>query len=466
VNLPATTSISNAGEDRDPFADSAEDIAAEETREKAELFAWADSVLGLGEAELELALTAAVKRFGKKRAELLRIVKARKHDKKKESDRTRSQPEEDRPEDNVRYYGDAFKVSNRGVFARGVDNEGNTVWRQISSTPIDPLALTRDTRRENWGTYVRIVNRDGEEKKIAIPHALIAANKAADIAALLASLGVGVVANKEARHALLEFLMPDLKERITAVPQIGWHPTGNIWVFVLPDETIVPAGFDGPRPVLQTASLQLQHGFDVSGTVEEWIEKVAAPLAGNSNIHLSVGIAFAGPLLKFANEPPGIFHQVGSSKIGKSLVGAIGQSVWGRAKVPGEADAFGASWNATAVGLERYAVLRSDVGAYFDEIGEGSPQTIRSAIYMLANGSTKLHGTRDINLRRMAQSAITTMCAGQGEARPGRLSELAFGALSRGLCRRPGTASRGPCQNFNRSRACPKVLDRCAPRRN
>ena len=344
---------------------------------------------------------------------MLRIIKARQNDKKKESDRTRSQPEEDRPEDNVRFYGDDFKVSNRGVFWRDVDDQGKTVWRPISTTRIDLLALTRDTRHENWGTYVLIVNRDGEEKKIPIPHELIAANKAIDIAARLASLGVGVVANKDARQKLLEFLMLDLKERITAVPQIGWHRSGLTWVFVLPDETIVPRGFDGPRPVLQTSSLQLQHGFDVSGTADEWIEKVAAPLAGNSNVYLCVGIMFAGPLLKWANEPPGLVHLPGASKIGKSLVGAVGQSVWGRPKVPGEADAFGASWTATAVGLERYAVLRSDVGAYFDEIGEGLPQTIRQAIYALANGSTKLRGDREINLRPTESYRILGISTGE-----------------------------------------------------
>src|SRR3954463_16537708 len=54
-----------AAEETDPFTASAEDVAAEETRGKAELFAWADSALGLDEAELELALDAAVKRFGR-----------------------------------------------------------------------------------------------------------------------------------------------------------------------------------------------------------------------------------------------------------------------------------------------------------------------------------------------------------------------------------------------------------------
>src|SRR5262249_19412593 len=103
----------------------------------------------------------------------------------------------------------------------------------------------------------------------------------------------------------------------------------------------------------------------------------------------------------------------GTSKIAKSLVGAIGQSVWGRPKVPGEPDAFGASWTATAVGLERYAVLRSDVGGYFDEIGEGAPKVIRPAIYVLANGSSKLRGTPDIDLRPMESFRVLGISTGE-----------------------------------------------------
>jgi putative DNA primase/helicase len=413
VKLPGRDGESDAGGDRDPFADTAEDIAAEETRDKAELFAWADSVLGLGEAELELEIAAAVKRFRKTRAVLLRIVKARRSEKKKESERTRRPHEEDRTDDNVRYYGSDFKVSNRGVFARRFDNQGFPYWEQISTTRIDIVALTRDSRAESWGTYVVIKNRDGGVKKLAIPHSLIAGEKAVEIAGMLASLGVGVVVSKFARQSLLQFLTTDVKERVTAVPQIGWHPSGGMWVFVLPDDTIVPKGFKGARPVLQTASLHVQHGLDVCGSAEDWIKDVAEPLVNNSNVQLCVGTAFAGPLLKWANEPPGIFHLWGASKIAKSLAGAIGQSVWGKPKVPGEADAFGASWTATAVGLERYAVLRSDIGAYFDEIGEGSPKVIRPAVYVLANGSTKLRGTQDITLRPMESFRILGISTGE-----------------------------------------------------
>ena len=406
----AKSDESSKAEEPDPFADNADDVGTEETRQKLELFAWADSVVDLPASELELALEAAAKRFECSRAALLRIVKAR----KVERDRAHQRPRSDTtPEEDVRYYGQDFKVSNRGVFARRLNSEGTPNWEQICTTRIDLVALTRDKREENWGTYIAARNRDDGAKTLAIPHALLAADKSNEVAAMLASLGIGVIPSKPARQLLLQFLTVQVKERITAVPQIGWHHSADVWIFVLPDETIVPQGFAGARAVLQTAGLHVQHGLDVSGTVEQWVAQVAAPLAGNSNIHLCVGVALAGPLLRWANEPPGLFHLWGPSKIAKSLAGAIGQSVWGRPKVPGEADAFGASWTATAVGLERYAVLRSDVGGYFDEIGEGTPKVIRPAVYLLANGSTKLRGTPDIALRPMESFRILGVSTGE-----------------------------------------------------
>ena len=395
-----------------PFADNAEDIAADETRDKIELFTWADGVLGLSEAELELEIDHAAKRFQLTKDALRRIVKARRNDRKKERHQSgRHQANDEGTE--TRFYGPDFKTSTTGVFFRRHDSEGSPFWDRISTTRIEINAFTRDQRGENWGTYVLITNRDGGTTRLAIPHALIAADKAAEIAALLASLGAGLILSKMARQAIVQFLTTEVKDRITSVPQIGWHQSEGAWVFVLPDETLIPSGFEGARPVLQTASLQTQHGLDVCGTLADWIELIARPLEGNSNIYLCVGTAFAGPLLKWANEPPGFFHIWGTSKIAKSLAAAVGQSVWGRPKVPGEADAFGASWTATAVGLERYAVLRSDIGGSFDEIGEGGPKMIRTAIYVLANGSTKLRGTQDIGLRPMESFRILGISTGE-----------------------------------------------------
>jgi hypothetical protein len=180
----------------DPFGENAEDIAAEETRYKAELFEWADGVLGLTEAEIELELVSAAKRFKLGVGALRKIVKARRNGRKK-GEEARSRPH-DAPEDDVRYYGPDFRVSKRGVFARRIDSEGTPFWERISTTRMDIEALTRDARAENWGTYVVITNRDGGMKKLAIPNALTAADKAnaSDIALTdSTTMGVALVYN-------------------------------------------------------------------------------------------------------------------------------------------------------------------------------------------------------------------------------------------------------------------------------
>jgi hypothetical protein len=263
----------------DPFGSSAEDISAEETREKVALFEWADQALGLGEAELEPKLDEAAKRFKRTRGTLKQLIKARRSDKKRREE-ARSRPH-DAPEDDVRYYGPDFRVSKRGVFARRIDSEGTPFWERISTTRMDIEALTRDARAENWGTYVVITNRDGGMKKLAIPNALTAADKAAEIASLLASLGVGVVSSKLARQLIVQFLTTEVTARITSVPQIGWHRSDGTW------------------------------------------------------------------------------------------------------------------------------------GGSFDEIGEGEPKVIRAAVYVLANGSTKLRGTQDITLRPMESFRILGISTGE-----------------------------------------------------
>ena len=173
-------------DEQDPFAGGAEDIAANETRRKIELFTWADGVLGLNDADLELALEDAVKHFNMTRRALKQIIKARRADKAKAEARAeRSRAEPDDGKDNVKYYSRDFKVSDRGVFARKIDDKGHPFWDRICTTRIDPAALTRDAREENWGTYIILTNRDGGKKKLAVPHALIHADKVADIAGLL-----------------------------------------------------------------------------------------------------------------------------------------------------------------------------------------------------------------------------------------------------------------------------------------
>ena len=193
-------------------------------------------------------------------------------------------------------------------------------------------------------------------------------------------------------------------DRFLAVPTTGWYQLNNErWVFVLPHTPKFPKDLPaGELAIFQSENLHLQHGFGIAGTVKEWCEQIAAPFAGNSNVILAVGAALSGPLTVWAGVPPGLFHIFCDSKRGKSLVSAIGQSIYGRPLIPNEtvADPFGMSWLATANSIGRLIRVRSSIGAFFEELNQGKAQDIADAAYRVANGidKTRMRG-RDLEPR-------------------------------------------------------------------
>jgi hypothetical protein len=99
----------------------------------------------------------------------------------------------------------------------------------------------------------------------------------------------------------------------------------------------------------------------------------------------------SGPVTPWAGVPPGLFHIFCDSKHGKSLASTIGQSVYGRPLIPNEtvADPFGMSWLATTNSIGKMILVRSSVGAFFEELNQGIPKDIADAAYRIANGIDK-----------------------------------------------------------------------------
>ena len=403
----------------------AEQIADEETKRKAAMLAWADDVASkviaaaLVDAALrflddtddeEVAsldlkgqeydpivdektgarLSEAIAEFAEKLEQSEKVLrrvyasalKAKWKEQKKEIP---TDPAGDR-------YG-AYMTNRHGVWAKlGAGGSGLSdlyVWRRIARTRIDPMALSRDTTpQRNWRHRYRITDETGQfEVEIGNEHL---AKKADRGISTLMRHGVHVVETDDARQHLATFLRFRPRARIIRAPRVGWFEARKgCWVFVLPNETLGDAG--KASIVLDNAAGHTGHyGFHCSGTSEQWREHVAAPLTGNSNAVLAVGVFLAAPLLRWADEPGGGFHIYGLSKIGKTLHGSVGQSIWGKPFKPGAgADAFGYTWESTANRLGERAVLRSDVGLYLDEIGIGDPKAVATTVYKLAGGLDK-----------------------------------------------------------------------------
>ena len=307
----------------------------------------------------------------------------------------------------------AYLVNRHGIWIKLRVNAGRR-----------PTAMSRDTTRQrNWRHHYRITDETGEfDVEIGNEHL---AKKADRAIRTLMQHGVHVIETADARQHLAKFLRYKPRARIIRAPMVGWfEPRKNSWVFVLPGETL---GDGRLNVTLDTHGPSERHGFHRSGTSEQWRQEIAAPLAKNSNVVLAVGIFLAAPLLRWAGEPGGGFNFHGPAKTGKTLIGTIGQSIWGKPYKPGAgADAFGFTWESTANRLGERAVLRSDIGLYLDEIGIGDQKDVASTVYKLAAGLDKGRFGR-------AESDFNILFLSTGEpslaeflpnARPGQLIRL------------------------------------------
>jgi uncharacterized protein (DUF927 family) len=330
----------------------------------------------------------------------------------------------DVPGENVKRYG-RYRVSSLGVFAHSDDFERggdltaffNGGWKRIAKTRIDPVAWSYEfgSERKTWQQHFTITDKDGHHRPLWIPRERLSDENGGPAIRLLMKAGVHVVVTKSTKKVLAKFLRRKPIAEIVRVPRTGWCQVGSHHIFVLPGETLIPPDLILPKTtyVLETGLSTADYGIHISGTAAEWGAEVAAPLAGNSNIGLAVGTFLATPLLVWADEPGGGFHNYGISTIGKTLVSAVGQSVYGRPYGGGQIDAFGASWEGTATGIEQFALLRSDVGMALDEIGVGEREAIRLAVYKLAGGIEKLRGNSNSRLRQQQSYRLLLFSTGE-----------------------------------------------------
>jgi hypothetical protein len=322
-------------------------------------------------------------------------------------------------------YGKHFKVSSEGVYCNAVGEEEShdnlmtevfeDGWVRIAKTRIEPLAWSYQfgAERQAWRNHFEITDRDGHKRTIKIPRENLGAGGSA--IKQLNSLGVRVFIAKDKRTALLRFLRWEPTAKIVRVPHTGWVPDSGQWLFIRPDRTLIG------RQTKKQQHLRYEfdgdgtsHGLQISGTVEDWKRHVVAPLEGCSNVALSVATFFATPLILFVHEQPGGWHIYGSSKIGKSLCAAVGQSVYGLPYPPGTGhDTFGRSWQGTSTGIEQFAALRSDVGLALDEIGVGAVHPIKDAVYALSGGAEKLRATGQLSLQHSKGFRVLVLSTGE-----------------------------------------------------
>ncbi|GAC22511.1 hypothetical protein GMES_0201 [Paraglaciecola mesophila KMM 241] len=271
-----------------------------------------------------------------------------------------------------------FKISDRGVEAINLDNNGNQIANLICS-PLKIKARTVDAggTGQNWGLLVEFNDYDGLEKSWNIPMKLFATDNGTDIRKGLLDRGLRIEANRDSGRKVLQYLQAsEPANRVGLVSKLGWHGE----VFVLPAETIGTTS----KPLLFDNDSAKVGKISVKGSVAEWREHIADKCCGNDLAVLALSIAFSAPLVNILGMSENIgFHFYGDSSLGKSTLLNVASSVYGAP------EHYVKGWKNTDNALEDIAAGHSDMLLALDEMNQADSRIIGNIIYMLGNGKGK-----------------------------------------------------------------------------
>jgi uncharacterized protein (DUF927 family) len=241
-------------------------------------------------------------------------------------------------------------------------------------------ALTRDCSGSEWGRLLAWTDREGREKGWAMPMELLAGD-GTDLRKELFRGGLIPGFSPKTPQLITQYILSEKPRKLAlCVPRLGW----NNKVYVLPD-VAVPQ--DDREPIIYQSPAQIPHFYHTRGTLDDWRYRVGSLCQGNSRLIFGVSMPFAGPLMEPLGVEGGGFQITHPTSIGKSTM----QVVAGSALGGGNGDkGFCRSWRHTTNALESVALIHNDSLLILDEIREMTdPKDIETAIYMLANGSSK-----------------------------------------------------------------------------
>jgi uncharacterized protein (DUF927 family) len=278
-----------------------------------------------------------------------------------------------------------YRIAPEGVFE--LLSDGTKPEVRLTSAPCGVVALCRDGRRENWGAYLRWIDRDGVVHKAAYPVGRFH-EVGGSLPGELANRGLPIVPGMEKR-VLRYFANCNPATRFRAAIQTGWQEGTS--VFVLPLQSIGERGHD-ERIVYQPERFSpTAYSVRQEGLLVEWQKEVAARCEGNPVLMFWAAASFAAPLLALLGQEGGGFHLYGQTSKGKTTAEQVAASVWGDGSDPasGRITAYTRKWNQTKNATEGLAEAHTDLPLCLDEVGEADAKEFGRMVYQLAGGQGK-----------------------------------------------------------------------------
>ena len=153
------------------------------------------------------------------------------------------------------------------------------------------------------------------------------------------------------------------------------------------------------------------HKFKISGTVDDWRERVGSRVIGNSRLVFAIACGLASALLKPLGESGGGFHLFDTTTKGKTTTLIVAGSVCGGGDPPW---GFVRSWNTTANGAEAIAPLHNDSLLCLDELNMAArPEDVAKLAYVLSNGQTTQRANRTGGARKTEHFLLLFISTGE-----------------------------------------------------
>ncbi len=304
--------------------------------------------------------------------------------------------------------------------------EPDGVWRQkatgdrvrVTHAPIIITALARslDNSAEE---HVTLSWRRGN----AWASKTIPRGQMCDARALIGMSAFGCPVNSENGKEVVAFLTALEAANLDRLPterltsHMGWQADDT---FLLGDVQIsrdgVASCIDGgaaARCVAEAGGRSVGAEFCRSGTFEEWVSLMTA-VAHYPRVLGGLYAALSAVLLRIFGQPGFVFEWAGETSSGKTTALRVAASAFGK-NTPSQQETLVRSWNITHVGLERTCAVQPDLPLFLDESQQwsGRPEALAGAVYMLANGTGRVRGTKAGGTQEVAQWRIVTLSTGE-----------------------------------------------------
>jgi uncharacterized protein (DUF927 family) len=163
----------------------------------------------------------------------------------------------------------------------------------------------------------------------------------------------------------------------------GWHRNNQILVTGSVKHSVTG------RENLTQLSEYLQKHYEMKGNKDTWKEKVQLVLSYDI-VRLKMYATVAAFLIRFTPVNSFTFHNWYESSGLKSIGQMVAASLIGN---PTHIDGLIQDANNTAVGIEKYLEMNSDIPVFFDETSNNPD--FKNRLYMIGNGKGKGRGTKD-----------------------------------------------------------------------